>query len=174
MALSDRQILLFKGPMGVGKSTLARALGKLLGWPVVDKDDAADVLINHLEGYGPLAYEVMFSQAISLLEQGFSVIIDSPLRGEVGLRNALVMGKDLDARVKVLELKCSDKRIWQERLAARERRPAHVIATWQDFERYWRAAEEDYSYRVEGAHLVLDTVNTLEFNTDKALSWLKS
>jgi len=37
-------LIAFKGPPGAGKSTIARALSKQLGWPLIDKDDVKDVL----------------------------------------------------------------------------------------------------------------------------------
>ena len=169
MALGST-LLLLKGPLAVGKSSLARVLGRCLGWPVVDKDDASDVLMACLENYGPAAYGVMFAQTKSLLE-GFSVIVDSPLRGEVGLKNALkIAGRHAD--VKVLECFCSDKEVWRERLETRQRRPAHVLKTWADFETYWQTAERDYNYPVAQPLLKLDMMEPLEANVVRAAKWL--
>ena len=160
--------------MGVGKSATSRALGKRLGWPIVDKDDASDVLMNHLEAYGFTAYEVMFSQAGSLLEQGFNVIVDSPLRSEAGFKNAVNLAKEAKAEVRVLECFCSDQSEWRRRLETRQRRPAHILKTWQDFEAYWEKASEDFDYPIDYPHLKLDTLNKLELNIDKIVKWLNS
>ena len=158
--------------MAVGKSSLARGVGQRLGWPVVDKDDASDVLMAYLDPYGPTAYDVMFAQAKSLMEQGFSVIVDSPLRGEVGLTNALKVAEENHAEVKVLECFCSDRTVWRKRLETRERRPAHVLKTWADLERYWQMAEHDFTYPIAAPRLKLDMIEPLETNVQRVVSWL--
>ena len=151
---------------------MARALGQALRYPVVDKDDASDVLMNYLDPYGPAAYEVMFSQAASLLERGFSVIVDSPLRGKVGLENALNLAKESQAEVRVLECFCSDPTEWRNRIETRARRPAHVLKTWDDLERYWQMAEQDFDYAIDLPHLKLDMIEPLKTNIETVLSWL--
>ena len=115
--------------MGVGKSALSRALGKRLGWPVVDKDDFSDVLMAHMENYGPAAYESMFSVTESLLSQGFSVICDSPLRGEVGYTRVETLARQTPADLRVLNCVLSDEALGKVRLETRQRRPAHVLKT---------------------------------------------
>ena len=126
----------------------------------------------YLDPYGPAAYDVMFVQAKSLLEQGFNVIVDSPLRGEIGLENALNLAEANHADVKVLECFCSDRTVWRERLETRQRRPAHVLKTWADLERYWQTAEPDFTYPIAAPRLKLDMIEPLETNVQHVLDWL--
>lgn len=107
-------LLILKGMMGVGKIALSRTLGKRLGWPVVDKDDFSDVLMAHVENYGPLAYASMFSVAESLLTQGFSVICDSPLRGEVGYLRANELAQKSGSSLRVVTCSLSDKTLGKQ------------------------------------------------------------
>ena len=77
-------ILLLKGQPGSGKSTLARFLAALLGWPLIDKDDARDgcqdLAIQHPSiDWNTLSYDVMFRYVESQLRVGLNVIVDCPL-----------------------------------------------------------------------------------------------
>src|SRR5262245_19386288 len=70
------------GLPGSGKSTLALALGRALGWPVVDKDTLKATL---LDGDLPeraaayTAYDLLYALAHDLLvRQHLSAILDSP------------------------------------------------------------------------------------------------
>ena len=173
--IPDRiDLIVFKGLMGTGKSTLSRALGQRLGYLVVDKDDFSDVLLPHLERYGPLAYEAMFLASRSLLQQGFSVICDSPLRGQIGYRNAARLAQEVGAQLHVIVCVCSDEALWRERLETRTRRPAHLVKTWQDLERYQEVARADFEYEVDAPMLEVDTVNSLSDVVEEITFWLNN
>ena len=75
-------LLLMAGLPGAGKSTLALALGRALGWPVLDKDTVKTTLLR-LDAEESLAgrasYEVLFDLARDLVvTQGLSIIMDWP------------------------------------------------------------------------------------------------
>jgi predicted kinase len=76
-----RTLLMMAGLPGAGKTTLARALGRKLGWHVVDKDAHKEVLLDggiDEEQAGVLAYEIAFRTIhCELAEQGVSVILDT-------------------------------------------------------------------------------------------------
>ena len=159
--------------MGVGKSVTARNLGQLLGWCVLDKDDASDVLLGNLEPHGKYAYEILFAYAESLLMQGFSVIVDSPLRGDIGYLRASRFSSDKEVDLRVLELFCSDQKEHARRLETRDRRKAHVIKTWRDFDTYWETSKSDFDYPVRHPVLKLDTLSPVRENLDLILTWLE-
>ena len=170
---APQTLLTLKGMMGVGKSALSRSLGQRPGWPVVDKDDFSDVLIASVENYGPLAYDSMFSVAESLLQQGFSVICDSPLRGEVGYLNAKKLVERSTVELRILDCTLSDETAWKTRLKTRRKRPAHVIKTWGDLVRYRKQAGNDFDYPVAAPVLNLDMAAPLEQLTENIVTWLE-
>lgn len=160
--------------MGVGKSATARALGKKLGWCVLDKDDASDVLIGRLEPHGKYAYEIMYAYAECMLLQGFNVIVDSPMRSDIGYLKAVAFADKHDITIKVLELYCSNEKEWANRLETRLRRKAHVIKEWQDFESYWQKAEKDFNYEINHPCLKVDTYEAIEDNIEKIVDFLEN
>ena len=164
---------MLRGPVGIGKSALSRSLGKHLGWPVVDKDDFSDVLMMHVETYGPLAYESMFSLTESLLHQGFSVVCDSPLRGEIGYLHAEKLAENTSATLRILDCTLSDETVWKMRLETRQRRPAHVIESWADLARYREQASADFDYSIKASMLTVDMAGPLEQLTEKVVTWLE-
>lgn len=163
---------MLKGQMGIGKSTLSRALGKRLLWPIVDKDDYSDVLLRHLKSHGAAVYNCMFSATQGLLEQGFRVICDSPLRGEVGYRLAKALVEGVQAAFVVLECSLTDKTLWRERIEKRRWRPAHPVQTWQELLTYRQNAVADFDYFMLTLTLQLDMAERLEQNVARAISWL--
>ena len=165
-------LLVLRGPVEIGKSALSRSLGKRLSWPVVDKDDFSDVLLTRIENYGPLAYDSMFSVAKSLLQQGFSVICDSPLRGEVGGLRAEASARQTGAELRMLDCVLSDEDVWKVRLETRHRRPAHVIETWAELNRYREQASADFDYSIKAPMLTVDMAGPLEQLTEQVVTWL--
>lgn len=147
-------------------------MGKRLDWPVVDKDDYSDVLMAHVENYGPLAYESMFSAAGSLLSQGFSVICDSPLRGRVGYLHAERLAEQNDAALRVVNCSLSDEALWKTRLETRQRRPAHVLKTWADLLRYREQARSDFDYPTDTPTFTAELAVSLEGLTKEITTWL--
>ncbi len=163
---------MLKGPVGVGKSALSRAVGRRLSWPIIDKDDFSDVLLARVEDYGLLAYESMFSVAESLLAQGFSVVCDSPLSGEAGYLRAEAAARRTGSSLRVVSCSLSDETLWKTRLETRERRPAHVIKTWDDLRRYRTRADVDFSYETASTTLELDMAAPLGKQTENVIKWL--
>jgi predicted kinase len=78
----QRTLVLMAGLPGAGKTTLALALGRALGWPVVDKDTLKSPLLKlgiANEVAGPASYTLLLALARDLLvHQRLSVILDSP------------------------------------------------------------------------------------------------
>lgn len=56
----------------------------MLKWPLIDKDDSKDILMSYSHGpseadANALAYQIMLRIAQTQLQNGLSVILDSPL-----------------------------------------------------------------------------------------------
>ena len=75
-------LVLMAGMPGAGKSTLALALGRELGWPVLDKDTVKMALLEEEvweSTAGPASYYVPLALCRDLVaQQRLSVIFDSP------------------------------------------------------------------------------------------------
>jgi predicted kinase len=166
-------LLALKGPAGTGKSSLARALGRRLSWPVVDKDDVKDVLDGRTPEVGGLAYDVMWSVARRQLLQGLCVICDSPLAFACGYVRAKQIAHEAGARIAIVECTCPDDTIWRERIEGRKALalPAHHQRDWTVFR--LSSASHPEAYPIEALHLVLDTTRELSDLVREGVDWLR-
>lgn len=121
-------LIALAGEAGSGKSTLSRALGRRLRWPVIDKDDARDLLDNTNPG---LAYDIMFNIARRQLLLGLSVICDSPLTS--GPWRAAQVAAETGAALAVVECRCPDEAAWRARIDGRKalNLPSHHQTDWE-------------------------------------------
>ena len=167
-------LLPFKGAPGTGKSTLARAVGARLGWPVIDKDDVKDVLDGRAPEAGRLAYDVMLRVARRQLLLGASVICDSPFLRLVYEKTSRI-AVETGATMLVVECRCSDEARWRERIEARQalNLPAHHTTTWAMVEA-WQARTPDATYPIAEPHLVVDTAADLVMSTEQVMTWLRA
>ncbi|MDD5147246.1 MAG: AAA family ATPase [Candidatus Daviesbacteria bacterium] len=83
-----KKLVIITGSSGTGKSTLAQALGKDLGCPVVSKDIYASVFpashgLEYEEKYRPEVYELIQKVIIVLLSRGCDVVADVVYSKEV-------------------------------------------------------------------------------------------
>ena len=117
------------GPPGSGKTTLALALSRLLGWPTVDKDTLKSPMLDAgvaEDIAGGASYDLMFNVGRDLLiRQGLSVILDSPAGYEIVIKRAQELAVEADADLKFL-LCLADHQVRSRRL---DERPA-VSSQW--------------------------------------------
>ena len=167
-------LIAFKGHPGSGKSAVARALGRRLAIPVIDKDDIKDVLDGRAEDAGGLAYSAMFNVARRQLLQGLSVICDSPLSEPMGYTAVCCVAHDASARLVVIECVCSSREEWRRRIERRAalRLPAHHVVSWDDLEAHLRRREVCSSYPINEPHLLVDTIAPLDQVLEQILEWL--
>jgi predicted kinase len=167
-------LLLFKGLMGSGKSTVSQAVGKRLDWPVINIDDIGDVFVTRqLPDRKPASYDILFALDKSLLEQNFSVILESALRGKEGFDRAKSISQEVDVNLRVIECFCSDDKILWQRFEVRPRRPTQTIKDWQGFLEYREKALPDFAYEMDCPILTVDTARDLGNITDEVVAWLK-
>lgn len=173
--MSTRWLIAFKGYPGSGKSTLSRALGRRLGWPLVDKDDVKDVLDSHTPEAGSLAYVVMFNVALRQLLQGLSVICDSPLASRSGYARAVHVAEESCAALAVVECRCPDEAIWRRRIEARQalELPAHHKTDWASVQDYLRVATTEAAYPIAHPYLVVETNQPVSALCEQVVMWLK-
>jgi predicted kinase len=112
------------GESGTGKSTLALAVGRATGAVVLDKDYikgplAAGGIEDSLAG--GLAYDIFWLLAASMLEQGFDVVLDSPVFWPRIAERGRALAAAAGAGYFVVECRCDDNAEQERRLTSRSR-----------------------------------------------------
>jgi len=127
---ADRTLLLMAGLRGTGKTTLALALSRNLGWPALDKDTLKSAMLASgvAEALaGPASYELLFALGHDLIvEQRLCVILDSPAGYPSVVERAREIAQEGGAMLKVI-LCLAEQGLRNERVAARLNRPSQPL-----------------------------------------------
>ena len=118
-------LVLMAGMPGAGKSTLGLALGRELGWPVLDKDTIKTALLEEAVPEsiaGPASYSLLLALCRDLMvQQQLSVIFDSPAAYPNVVEQAQKIADAANGQLKVIF--CSaDSKVRNQRLSERPRR----------------------------------------------------
>lgn len=118
-------LALMAGLPGVGKTTLARALGEKLGWQIIDKDGLKELFLQ--DGLDDVdasirAYDLSFEAIRRGLESNRSVILDTAALHSFILAESQEIVSDMKpvrVRFKVLFLVVADREVRNKRLQQR-------------------------------------------------------
>lgn len=166
-------LLAMKGHPATGKSTLAHALSRTLGWPLIDKDDVKDHTLHLPEG-NQLAYAILWQVVERQLALGISVIVDSPLSYPVGYTTACELAERYGAHLLVVETYLNEA-VWRARLDARPAgESTHKIRGWQAMQTQLQAYNNCWRYPIQPEHhFVVNTEQPLAENLARVQQWLR-
>lgn len=150
-------LLLLKGHPATGKSTLALALARRLGWPLVEKDAIKDHTY-HLPQGNVLAYEIMWQVTRHQLEVGLSVVVDSPLSYPLAYATGQELAAAYQTRLLIVETQLAEAQ-WQARLEDRlHQPPTHRVAGWTNMQQLLEEYNSSWRYPIAPEHhLPVDT-----------------
>jgi predicted kinase len=164
-------LIVFSGLPGIGKSTLAEAVGKALGISVFAKDWLEAALLrsglkatSEERSLGFAGYELLTILAERQLMLAQSVILDSVAASQTIRRTWRQLSEQYEAQYRVIECVCSDEALHRSRLKGRRRE----IPGWHELE--WSEVErvKGYYFPWEEERLVLDMANPFHENFSKA------
>lgn len=165
-------LIAMAGLPGVGKSSLARALGRELRAPVLAVD-AVEAAITRAGAFptrtfevGLAAYAVVHEAATAVLDAGHSAIIDAANLVEPARAGWRALASERGVPLRWIEVVCSDPRRHRQRLEDRGTRYAGLTEpTWAEVQ-----ARETEPWADE--RLVLDSVRPLDQLVPEALAHL--
>lgn len=156
------------GEPGTGKSTLARALGTALPAIVLDKDVIASALIRHgipFADAGAPSYQVMYAQAARFLDDGHSVIMDSPCFWPLIEKSTRRIAAEAGAAWAMIETWCPEDVI-DQRLSTRERLESNPPTRLELLAR-------PGTYRPDCQRLTLESTRPVEGLVAEAVEYLR-
>jgi predicted kinase len=168
-------LVVFSGLPGTGKSSLAEAAGRALGWPVFTKDrlEAAlwrsGIARDAGRGSGWAGYELLTTLAEQQLRLGQAAILDSVAGREAIRRQWRELAVQSGSNFGVVECICSDEAVHRARLNGRQRGiPGWYELDWAEVERI-RAEYEPWS----DERLTVDMVRSFDENLTAVLAYLR-
>jgi predicted kinase len=158
---SNATLIVMKGHPATGKSTLAHALARTFGWPLIDKDDVKDHTLHLPEG-NQLAYAILWQVVERQLALGVSVIVDSPLSYPVGYTTACELAERYGAHLLVVETALAEV-LWRARLDARPAEEStHKIRGWPAMQAQLQVYNDCWRYPIQPEHhLIVNTEQPL-------------
>lgn len=175
--MPGRQLIVFAGLPGMGKTSLARTVARELRAVYLDKDtikDTAMALARELkleraaDLAGPLSYELLISLARDNLTLGLPVVLDSPAGYRTFQEKVDQLARSTKADLKIIECTCTNEGVLRDRIERRgQDLPEYRTRDWETFQQE-RARFE----RLAGPRLIVDTAETLQINVRKVLTYL--
>lgn len=129
--IGSRVLVQLSGVPGSGKSRLARSIAEATGFVVVDTDVLKSSIVGSgvpVGAAGPVTYGAALALARDLLEQGRTVVLDSPCRYQQLLDSGRREARALGVRYAFIELWVRDWSVVLGRLDERSPRVSQVAS----------------------------------------------
>lgn len=175
--MSERQLIVFAGLPGTGKTSLARTVARELRAVYLDKDTVKDLVVDvgremklgqAAELAGPLSYELLVAIARDNLTLGLSVVLDSPAGYRIFREKVEQLARSAKVDLKLIECVCTNEGLLRDRIEHRgQELPEYRARNWETYQRD-RAQFE----RLVGPRLIVDTAEPLQLNVRKVLNHL--
>ena len=161
-------LIVFGGLPGVGKTSIAKALAKLMNAVYLRVDTVEQVLKREAKLEGPEGYMVCWAQALENLKLGMAVVADSVNAIQVTREAWQKVAKDTSVTFLEVELICSDAREHQRRIETRDTDIiGHQLPTWENVQKR--------QYESWRPHLVFDTAKqTVDEIVEEILERIKA
>jgi predicted kinase len=164
-------LVLIAGAPGAGKTTLALALGRIVSWPVIDKDSLKSPLLTSgisSELAGSASYALLLEMAHDLLvRQRLSIILDSPAHYPSVLERVREITSYVGARLKIIRC-IANQELRKQRIIERTARPSQWTIDAGLTDEQERQMFEHFPSDI----LIVDTDHPLEQCVAEALAYL--
>lgn len=161
------------GVPGSGKSTLARSVAATTGIVVVDTDVLKSSIVGSgvpVTAAGAVTYAAALALARDLLEQGRSVVLDSPCRYEALLESGRSTAQACGARYAFIELWVTDWAVVLSRLDRRSARPSQVASATEPVPgTTWEVGTAETTLRAWQTQLVRPETDQLRLSAESPL-----
>jgi predicted kinase len=163
-------LLIMSGLVGTGKTTVAQALSRSLGFTVI----SADIVRKGLAGISPTerrfeqfsggiyskefsrkTYDEMFAQAKELLSQGQSVILDASFKKRQDRLQARSLAEETKAGFAVVECRLDEETV-KRHLEQRLKEGPVSDGRWEIYEQQKQGFDKITEFTSEN-HIILDT-----------------
>jgi len=172
------------GRPGVGKSTIARAVGAHFDAFVIDHDVTKSALLDlgvSWDEAGRIAWGLNFALAEELLRQRRSVVLDNPSHYPRVPERGVALASRFGATYAMIECRCDDDDEVERRLRSRPRLRSHMtgLGEWpaeasQEPSTAIRLGRHDFLiYRAERNVVSLDVLGPLDAAIEMALKLLR-
>lgn len=155
--------IVFRGKVGVGKTTISNAVSQTLNIPVIRKDDIYDSLAAYVEGHeirNSACYDILYKIIETNLSNGLDVIVDA---GFHRLEDILQLKNwTLEKNVILISLLCicSDESVWAERFNKRgmDPKPNNLITDFNALKLHYG----DIKMEALVGEKILDTIDSID------------
>ncbi|MGE6346168.1 AAA family ATPase [Bacillus mycoides] len=169
--------LQMSGFPGSGKSTVSKYIAKLTGAVIVDHDVLKSALLKSLEmkgikskTVGGLSYDVEWALIDSYLEQGHSVILDSPCLYEGMVEKGIKLSNKHGVKYKYIECYLNDMEEIDMRLQTRKRMISQIgeVESELAFKKWLNGSKRPSN----SEYLIVDSGKPLEQYAPKIMSYI--